>query len=142
MIVIAFVALAVVYCAVNVILVAYRNKEAHKFFQEKSPQLPALPRPKTFSGHLFQVCYSNKNWMIIDGLHKIYGPTFGYFICDQPVVSTKDLDLIKLVELDQAQKHINRSKFSLPFEEFEGSIFQVEDEDWHRVRRAIAPALR
>lgn len=136
-----FISLALVYTLVNVILVLLRNYRAHQFFKIKSPKLPVLPNPSIFHGHMFDVTWKGKNWKIITELHNKYGPTFGYYMCEQPWVSTKDIDLIKLIEMDQPHKHINRSKLNMPLKEFNDSIFQVDDDNWRRVRRAIAPAL-
>lgn len=141
MIAIIFITLTVVYLSLNFGLIWMRNKRAHQFFAAKAPSLPVLPKPSTFSGHLFQVTHPDKNWQIITELHEKYGPTFGFYMCEQPWVSTKDIDLIKYIEVEQANKHINRSKFGLPFDEFNNSIFQVDDDEWRKVRRAISPAL-
>ena len=137
----AALALALIYLALNVILVALRNHRAHQFFATKSPKLPVLPRPNIFSGHIFSTTWPGKNVQILTKLHAKYGRTFGFYMADQPWVCTKDLDLLKLIELDQPHKHINRSKFGLPMKEFNQSIFQVDDDQWRRIRRAISPAL-
>lgn len=141
MIAAVFVVLLLVYLGVNITLVLLRNQRAHKFFKTKAPNLPVLPNANIFSGHYFETIKPDKNWKIISNLHDRYGPTFGFYMCDQPWVATKDLDILKLIEVDRAHKHLNRSKFGLPFKEFNNSIFQVDDEDWRRVRRAISPAL-
>lgn len=136
-----FSIVSTLYTIINVLLVVLRNHKAHQFFKTKSPNLPVLPNSNIFAGHMLTVTFHEKNWKIIGELHDKYGPTYGYYMCDQPWVSTKDIDLIKLIELDQPHKHINRAKFGLPFKEFNDSIFQIFDDNWRRVRRAIAPAL-
>lgn len=136
-----FAIFCLAYVLLNVALVMMRNYKAHQFFKTYSPKLPVLPSANIFHGHMWNVTYQDKSWKIIDELHSKYGPTFGYYMCNQPWVSTKDLDLIKLIEMDRPHKHINRSKFGLPFKEFDDSIFQVDDDQWRRVRRAISPAL-
>lgn len=141
MIAIVFVALCLIYLCVNMFLVLQRNYKAHQFFKTKSPKLTVLQNPNIFHGHLLQVTWPDKNWRIITDLHKKYGPTFGFYMCEQPWVCTKDLDLLKLILVDQAHKHINRSKIGLPFKEINDSIMQVCDDDWRRIRRAVAPAL-
>lgn len=142
MIVVLLGILILVYLTVNLVALAIRNRRAHKFFATKSPQLPVLPNPDPFSGHSLRVLHSGKNWKIIENLHEQYGPTFGYYMCDQPWVSTKDLDLIKLVEIDAAHKHINRASYMSPFKEFNHSLLQLEGDNWRRVRRVFGPALR
>lgn len=141
MIAIVFFIFILTYVVTNLSLVLLRNQRAHQFYKTKAPRLPVVPNPSIFHGHLFQITHPAKNWSIITDLHEKYGKTFGFYMCEQPWVSTKDLDLIKHIEVDQAHKHINRSVYGLPFEEFNNSIFQVNDDDWRRVRRAISPAL-
>lgn len=136
-----FFSICLAYVVINVLLVMLRNYKAHQFFKLYSPGLPVLPNPNIFSGHMYNVSFNDKNWKIIDQLHNKYGPTFGFYMCDKAWVSTKDLDLLKLIEMDKPHKHINRCKFGLPFKEFDDSIFQVDDDQWRRVRRAISPAL-
>lgn len=133
--------LVIFYVTFNIAKTAFRNHKAHQFFRIKSPNLPVLPNPGLFSGNLFQTIFHPKNWKLIDDYHKKYGTTFGYYVCDQPWVSTKDIELLKLIEVDQGHRHINRAKFNIPIEEFEESIFQVDGGDWRRIRRAISPAL-
>lgn len=141
MLVIISISLIVVYLVVNVVAVLVRNYKAHKFFQTKAPQLPALPRPNIFTGHLDVVLTPDKNWRIVDEMHKKYGPSFGFYMIEQPWLSTMDLDLIKLVELDEAQKHLGRAIMGFPFEDFNHSIVQVNGTKWRQVRRIFTPAF-
>lgn len=133
--------LALVYLGVNFVAILVRNYKAHRFFQTKSPNLPVVPNPNIFHGHALSIVAQDKNWKIIENLHEHYGPTFGYYMMDQPWVSTKDLDLIKLIEIDEGHKHVNRAVLGMPFTEFNNSIWQVEDDSWRQARRLIAPAL-
>lgn len=141
MMIVICVALSLIYLLVNVASVAIRNYRAHQFFKTKSPDLPVIPDPNLFTGHLMQVIRTDKNCLIISDLHKVYGPTFGFYYCHHPWVATKDLDLLKLIEVDEAHKHTNRCHLEMPFEEFNNSIFQTNDEVWRRARRAVGPAL-
>lgn len=136
-----FIFLTCTYTIVNVVLVLFRNYRAHQFFATKTPKLPVVPNPGLFDGHMHRITLRKKNWLIIEQYHQQLGPTYGFYMAEQPWVSTTDLDLLKLIEIDQPHKHINRAKFGLPFREFNHSIFQVDDDQWRRVRRAIAPAL-
>lgn len=131
-----------IYVIFNVFYIILRNYKAHQFFRLKSPQVPCLPSPNIFYGHIKEVTWLEKNWRKIDELHQKHGVSFGFYMCNQPWVSTKDLDLLKLIEVDKAHRHINRSKFGMPTREFNNSIFQVDDDDWRRIRRAISPALK
>lgn len=138
---IIFVLVSAVFTIINVVLVLMRNYKAHQFFQTRAPKLPVLPEPNIFAGHLLEVTFREKNVQIINKLHEKYGPTFGFYSANQPWISTKDLDLLKLIELDKPTRHIDRVQMGLPFREFNNSIFQVNGDSWRRIRRAIAPAL-
>lgn len=118
-----------------------RNFKAHRFFHNKSPYLPVVPGANIFSGHALSITAPDKSWKVIEDLHEKYGPTFGFYMINHPWVATKDLDLIKLVEIDEAHKHTNRAFLGLPFTEFNNSIWHNDDETWKQVRRVIAPAL-
>lgn len=130
------------YLLISVTFVLIRNKKAFKFFVEKCPDLPTVPNPGLFSGHLTSVIMTDKSLQIISDLHEKYGPSFGMFYVEQPWVATKDLDLIKLIEIDEAKKHPNRAFLGGPLKNFNNSVFQIHDEDWRRARQVIAPALR
>lgn len=141
MIIIIALALVVLYLFVNIGAVFVRNHKAHKFFQTHSPKLPLVPNANIFTGNLLEVLAPWKNWKIIDDLHRKYGPTFGYYIAEQPWVSTKDMDLIKRVLADDAYKHLDRTYLGFPFEEINNSIVQVNGDKWRQVRRIFTPAL-
>lgn len=142
MILIVLAVLFFVYLAINLATLAIRNRKAHKFFATQSPDLPVLPNPDLFGGHSLRVLFSPKNWQIVDDLHEQYGPTFGFYKSNEPWVSTKDLDLIKLVEIDEGHKHVNRANLMAPFFDFNNSLLQLEGDRWRRVRRVFGPALR
>lgn len=82
-----------------------------------------------------------KNFDTIDQWHNKLGKTFGYYIAHDPFVSTKDIDLIKKIEIDDANKHLDRLYFGFPSHEFSTSIFQVNGNEWRTVRKAIAATL-
>ena len=133
-------ALAGVYTSINVLLVLWRNYKAHQFFKIKTPNLPTLPSPSIFHGHMRQI-FHDKNVDNLDRQHAKYGPTFGYFVCERPWVSTKDLDLIKHIEHDQPHKHINRSFIGTPIKEFNRCMYQVDEDQWRKIRRTVSSTL-
>lgn len=133
--------LLTIYFLISVSKVIIRNHHAHKFFKAKSPHLPVVSRPNIFIGNLHQTLYDLKNYNVIDQLHNKLGKTFGYYFADQPWVSTKDIDLIKKIKVDRAQRHLNRANLGIPTPEFNNSIFQLNGNDWRKVRRALAPTL-
>lgn len=133
--------LTALYFVVILLEVIIRNHKAHKFFQTKSPELPVVPGANFFTGHALGVLAPRKNWKIIEDLHEKYGPTFGFYMMDQPWVSTKDLDLLKHILLDEGHTHTGRQLLGIPFKEFNHSIQQTNGEKWRRGRRAMSPAL-
>lgn len=130
------------YIIIEIVAILVRNHKAHKFFLKQSPSVPVVPHANILAGHALSITSQLKNWKIIEDLHEKYGPTFGYYMCDQPWVSTKDLDLIKLIEVDEGHKHLNRGDLMSPFHEFNNSLLQITGERWIRVRRVFAAALR
>lgn len=133
--------LSIVYFSVNVIRVILHNHEAHKFFQIRSPKLPILSKPNIFYGNINQTTWNKKNFDLIDKLHNKLGKTFAYYYRSQPWVSTKDIDLIKRIQLDEASKHLDRAVIGFPTHELNTSIFQVNGDEWRQVRRAIAATM-
>lgn len=123
--------------------IAYRNYQAHQFFAKKSPQLPVLPNTNLFSGHLVSHFCDKHNALKYHSEHSKYGPTYAWFYCDHPHVSTTDLDLIKTVAVDEALDHINRTPTNVPLYEFrEHSLSFSKKEQWLRLRKVCAPAFR
>lgn len=133
--------LALVYLSIGLLRVFLRNYRAHNFFKTKASKLPVVPNPNIFIGNVLQTTYQDKNYLKIDALHKKYGKTFGFYMCHQPWVATKDLDLLKRTQIDHAYKHLDRTVIGMPFDEFKNSIFQVNGDEWRQVRRAIAPTM-
>lgn len=133
--------LLVVYLSVNVTKVILHNHRAHKFFQTRSPELPILSEPNIFFGNINQTTWNKKNCDLIDKWHKKFGKTYGYYYRSQPWVSTKDIDLLKRIEIDEASKHLDRAIIGFPTHELNTSIFQVNGDEWRQVRRAIAPTM-
>lgn len=126
----------------QVIFTIKRNWIAQRTFRSKLPNLPMLPNTSVFSGNSYDLYYPLKNWKLFDEAHKKYGTTFGWFLCGQPAVSTYDLDLIRKMILDEPYKNINRVEMNIPVAQVrENSIAFTRDEQWHRLRKAIAPAF-
>jgi hypothetical protein len=60
---------------------------------------------------------------------------------NHPWASTKDLDLIKFMNLDQPNRHVNRLEFAVVVKEWSESILAANYDDWCRRRRTIGSAL-
>lgn len=135
-------AVAALYFSSQVLATILRNRKAHQFFKERSPTLPVAPNLGVFGGHIADVIWAKRNWRIFRELHEKYGKIVGLFYCDRPMVSTIDLDLIKSMVLENPSDHVNRMGANTPVEEMENDcIFTCEDDQWHRLRKAFAPAL-
>lgn len=141
LVIFVLISLVTTYLIVNFTAVFRRNQKAFRFYQEKCPDLPTAPGPGMFSGHLLSIVMNDYGWKTIDELHEKLGPSFGMFYVNQPWVATKDIDLIKLIEVDEARKHTNRAFLGGPLEHFNNSLFQIYDEDWRKTRQVIAPTL-
>lgn len=117
------------------------NLEARNYLKSKSPNLPFLPNLNLISGHAHLTHFNFKSWQFLDEAHKIYGPTYGHVFWGIPAVSSLDLDLIKTVALEEANEHLNRNPLNVPTREIRNSIAFARDDQWRRLRRAIAPAF-
>lgn len=101
-----------------------------------------FPNPNIFSGNSYSLYYPLKNWKSFDEAHQKYGTTFGWFQTGIPSVSTHDLDIIKAMVLDEPYQNVNRLEMKIPVTEIrEDSIAFAKDEQWRRLRKAIAPAF-
>lgn len=121
---------------------SFKNRAAHKFFEIKSPNLPVAPKPDIIIGHAGKLFLSRLNWINLDEYHRLYGPTFGWYNIGKPAVSTIDLSLIQKMVIDEANEHINKIQLDIPLKEFiEDDILTARDEQWWRIRRAVAPAF-
>lgn len=137
----ALLAASLVIFAVNLLILAARNREKYKFFEKNAPGLAVVKDPSLFGGHTNTVIHSKKLWSTVDALFDKYGPTVGIFFDTRPAVFTKDLDFIKTFTIDE-QDHVNRILAHLPITEVEEDcIMFAEDEQWLKLRKVIAPAF-
>lgn len=132
----------VVIITTKLLVIVVRNRRAHQFFKKRS-NLPTLPNPGIFDGHVAEVVWVKRNWQQSKKLHAMYGPTFGMYYIYKPSVSTIDPDLIKKVVLDNPNDNIIRAKADSLMEEFENDSILLGDDEhqWRRLRAAIAPAF-
>ena len=113
-------------------------------FKRRSDGLPILPGANVFKanhGVEFHLGRNAPNKFQMS--HQKYGKTFGFLYGDKPCASTIDLDLIRLINVSESTKHINRMPFHSVAPEFENNnILLTENDQWRRLRRAFGPALR
>lgn len=137
----AFLA-ALLFFLKELLITARRNHSAHQFFKKLSPNLPVVPNPGIFGGHINEISWVKRSWRQLEKYHNKLGKTYGFFYCDTPVVSTLDLDLVKAMVIDKPDDHLNRFKSNTPIEELEYDCLLTSDVDqWRRLRSAIAPAF-
>lgn len=123
------------------LIVAANNREKYRFFEKNAPGLKVLENPSLFGGHINQIVHVKHNVPNGMKIFEKHGPTVGFYYGTKPAVVTTDLDFIKIFTIDE-QNHINRTKAHLPIKEVEEDcIMFAEDEQWVRIRKAIAPAF-
>lgn len=112
-------------------------------FKSRTGSLKFVPQLQLLGGHINSLAFKSNLSKHLPELHKKYGKTMLWLYGTQPAAMTIDLDLIKLIACDEGQTHTNRIKMHLPVKEVEfDCIMLAKDEQWRRIRRAIAPALK
>ena len=125
-----------------VLVTALRNHKAHQFFKKNAPGLPVLPNPNLFTGHAGEMAFKRKSWQSATKYHKLYGKTYGFYYGKKAWASSIDLDLLKTMLIDEADDNINRTIVDIPIKELEQDMISFSENDqWRRIRRAVAPAF-
>lgn len=111
-------------------------------FKRQSPNIPHAPNGSLFSGHNGLFVLQKHNIKTIDDYHKKLGKTYVMFRHEKPCVSTTDIDLLKEINLDEPNDHLNRPYYGFPMNELQvDSIASAPHHQWLRIRRALAPAI-
>lgn len=130
---------------VSVIYIFYiivRNYCAHGFFEKLASGLPEAPGKSIVHGHSWKLHTHPRNYLNTYKLHQRLGPTFCAYMANKPVVMTTDLDLIKTVNLDELNDHLERPFADSLLEELQSdSPAFAPVHQWMRLRKAIAPAF-
>lgn len=127
---------------IGVLIRLANNYRAQQAFRKKINGIPFIPNASLFSGNAIELALSRRSWRHVDNMIKKYGSTFAAFYINKPVVVTCDLDFIKTFVIDEPNNHVNRIDLNIPSEEVSvDSIPFVEDDQWRRLRKAIAPAF-
>lgn len=128
--------------ATNIVLKTYRVHKAHKRFKKESLGLPTIPINWSPGGNIHDFVYNPSLVAKLEPLHRRLGKTFGFMFGEQASVSTIDLTLIKILNVDESSKHINRASAGVPLKEIRhDSIKFVKDEQWRRIRKPLAQSL-
>lgn len=137
------ISLVITYFFLNISRVLLKNYKAQKFFSEKTPSLPALKNPNILTGNVLQTLALSKSYKVVDKLHDELGSSFGLYFFGRPWIATKDLDLIKKIQLDDGYKNVEeREPWPIPAEVFDHSISQASGQVWRQLRKALVNGLR
>lgn len=126
----------------NIVMRIYKVYKSYIRFRKDTQGLPVLPFNWSPTAHIHKMVFDPMIVFKLESYHRQFGKTFGWMLADQPVVTTTDLNLIKFMNIDEADKHINRVKISLPLQELQSDTIMFSfDEQWKRIRRSIASSL-
>jgi len=127
----------------TLIAAAIRSKINYDKWRKQLKNVPYLDDQRNWLGNHLGRYAAKRAVQKLDASHKKYGETVAYMLQDRPTVSTLNLDIIKRVVLDKANVNINRVQMGLPMKEIsQNCIFTCENDQWRRIRRAFAPAVK
>lgn len=132
----------VIMSLLYVIKTTIRINRKQKTFEHQSPNLPVAPNRSFLVGHLWNLMLHRHSYLIIHHTHSKLGPSFEFEAAGVINIATSDLELLKLIHIDEAADHLNRAQIRYPYEEIrEDSIASASKEKWQRIRKAVAPAF-
>lgn len=119
-----------------------KTVSAKRDFVKRSAGLPFLDRFSIWAGHLNSYAFADGLVYAIGRAHERHkAKTLGLMLGYQVAALSCDLDLIKRIVVDNQE--IDRFEVSLPVKEFKyDSLLMSKGDQWRRIRRAIAPALK
>lgn len=100
------------------------------------------PKPNFLWGHYKEMRTNHVHWL--GKWRAEYGPTFGVFWGDKPLLVTCDLDIAKQVLVSQFSNFVNRSnQLALETAHPVGKHFVtlLKDQEWKRIRMLLSPAF-
>lgn len=117
-------------------------RQAYLKFKHVSRGLPILEPTFSLGGNASRVFFESDSYARLEQLFRFYGKTFGFMLGSRPLTMSVDLDLLKTIHIDEQHKHINREPFFYAVRSFErDSITFARDDQWKRIRRAMAPSF-
>ena len=129
--------------ALTLALNSIQSRNARLKFKKSLKGVPFLDKDVGWFSNNLLALGTGQNSQLIHKRHMELGDTLGAMIGIQPTISTIDLDLIKHVCLDKASKNINRIRIDLPMKEYENDcLLFAQDDQWRRIRKSFAPALK
>ena len=121
----------------------YRNNRAYNELKRQTKGLPMAKGRNIIFNHTLLNLAKSKVKMLSLG-HESHGyKNVALLHHERHSVSTIDPNLMKRVVLDQPNKNINRMPINGAASDLTtDTLMFAEDEQWHRLRRAVAPAFR
>lgn len=117
-------------------------RRAYLKFKNLSRGLPMLEPTFSLGGNASRVFFESDSYSRLEQLFRFHGKTFGMMIGHRPMTMSVDLDLLKTVHIDEQNMHINRESAFLAIRLIEkDSIMFARDDQWKRIRRAMAPSF-
>lgn len=115
-------------------------------FKRETNGLPIITEGRSiFCNHTIGWCLRKNSLNDLRKYNETHGKpkTVGWMLGTKYAACTIDLDLMKRIVLDEPNKNVNRIHMDVPMAEYmEDNILTAPDDQWRRLRRAVAPALR
>lgn len=127
-----------------VLVEMYRAHQTYVDFKRKTRGLPMIGNRSLISNHTISWALRKNMLNDVIAFTRERGiTTYGWIVSNKFGATTLDPDLMKRIVLDEPNKNINKLLIEAPTEEFVvDSIMMASDDQWRRLRRAVAPALR
>lgn len=120
-----------------------RVRIAYGEFKRDAKGLFVVPTKWSPVGQLVELGHEANLQIRIEAYHRKHGKTFGWLYSYHKIAYTIDLELIEAMHLKESGKLINRSKVSFPIVEVDYDCLpSARDDQWRRIRRAIAPSFK
>lgn len=117
-------------------------RRAYLRYKQDSKGLPILEQTWSLGANARQVFFKSDSFAKMESLFRMYGKTFGALLGTQRIAMSIDLDLLKTLNVDEQNTHINRDSFFFAIKPIETDcILFAKDDQWKRIRRAMAPSF-
>lgn len=117
-------------------------RRAYLKYKHDSKGLPMLEQTWSLGANARQVFFKWDSFAKMESLFRTHGKTFGALLGTQWIAMSIDLDLLKTLNIDEQNIHINRSEIYMAIKPIEKDcILFAKDDQWKRIRRAMAPSF-
>lgn len=132
-----FLVLLVSSVVVILTFVYFHTKRKYSYWSSRNINGPS---PVPFLGNIWEQMKRGQMVTEVEWANK-YGRIYGTYIGSLPALAITDPELIKLVMVKDFQYFINRRKAISTEEHTTKSLFNLENDDWKRVRQICSPAF-